>query len=59
MHDATETKEEVFRRARSHARRETPASCVAKQDRVRFYRGLVANVNAATDTEMDLALLAR
>lgn len=59
MIDAREAQDEVVRRAQAFARRNPNTFSDAQSLQVQAYRGLVAKINAATDSEMELALFAR
>ena len=59
MTEARIAQDEAIRRARSKARRQRLEHQEVRQDQVQAYRCMVANFNAATDSEMEMALFAR
>lgn len=59
MIDARKADDEALRRARSDLDRQSEKQSAIQRDQVLAYRCMVARVNAATDTEMDMALFAR
>lgn len=58
LNDAVAQYDEAVQRVADQTRHDRQ-TCEARQARFAAYRGLVAEVNAITDSEMEMALLAR
>jgi hypothetical protein len=59
MIEAKVEREDLIARAAIMAARPDRESCGHHQRQVRAYRSLVAEINALTDSDMELALLSR
>lgn len=59
MRDSKLERDEILARAAMLVARPPRDLCIAHQREVRAYRTLVAEVNALTDSDMELALVTR